>query len=206
MRLSELAEQSGVSVPTIKWYMREGMLSPGEPVGPRKANYTEAHLRRIGLIQALTGPAGLSLAQTRQILQIIDESDTDVTTQLGRAITILASSTERDGESEQVQRSYPRARRVVEWLGAPYRAEPPAAALLEQALESVERAGFQLNPQQFALYGEHMLAIASGEVGSIPDDAEEAVAYAVLGTVLFEPVLTAVRRLAQQCLVRPENP
>ena len=91
---------------------------------------------------------------------------------------------------------------IVGWLGEPYRAEPPAAALLESALHAVEDGRLQLHPDQFAIYGEHMLAIAASEITNIPTDPAEAVRYAVLGTVLFEPVLTAIRRLGQQSLVK----
>ena len=78
----------------------------------------------------------------------------------------------------------------------------PRPLLLENALSAVEGAGFQLHPDQFAVYGEHMLAIAASEISNIPTDPAEAVKYAVLGTVLFEPVLAAIRRLAQQSLVK----
>ena len=47
-----------------------------------------------------------------------------------------------------------------------------------------------------------MLAIAASEIANIPTNPVEAVQYAVLGTVLFEPVLTAIRRLGHQSLVK----
>jgi putative intracellular protease/amidase len=51
-----------------------------------------------------------------------------------------------------------------------------------------------------------MLAIAASEIANIPSDPVGAVQYAVLGTVLFEPVLTAIRRLAHQSLVKRGKP
>ena len=80
--------------------------------------------------------------------------------------------------------------------------QPYGCTELEKALEAVETAGFQLDPSQFAVYGEHMLAIAASEIANIPTNPVEAVQYAVLGTVLFEPVLTAIRRLGHQSLVK----
>jgi hypothetical protein len=44
--------------------------------------------------------------------------------------------------------------------------------------------------------------IEASEIANIPTDPAEAVQYAILGTVLFEPVLTAIRRLGQQSLVK----
>ena len=198
MRVSELARQTSVSVATVKYYIREGMLAAGDPTGPRRAAYDNSHAQRINLIKALTGPAGLSVSQVKAILQIIDEPKSSLNDRLAAATTVLADGADTGTDRE----SYPRARQVVGWLGEPYRAEPPAAALLESALHAVETAGFELHPDQFAVYGEHMLAIAASEIANIPTDPAEAVQYAVLGTVLFEPVLTAIRRLGQQSLVK----
>ena len=33
MRISELAERTGVSIPTLKYYLREGLLHAGEAQG-----------------------------------------------------------------------------------------------------------------------------------------------------------------------------
>jgi len=200
VRVSELATHTGVSVPTVKYYIREGMLAPGDPAGPRRATYNDSHVQRIRLIQALTGPAGLSLSEVKAILQIIDEPTSSLIDPLAAATRVLADAAGADINADE--RSYPRAQQAVGWLGEPYRAEPPAAALLEKALQAVETAGFQLDPNQFAVYGKHMLAIAASEIANMPSDPVEAVQYAVLGTVLFEPVLTAIRRLAHQSLVK----
>ncbi len=200
MQVSELARQTGVSVATVKYYIREGMLAAGDPAGPRRATYDNSHAQRVHLIKALTGPAGLSVSQAKAILQIIDAPKSSLIDRLASATRVLADAAVTDLDTDD--ESYPRAEEVVGWLGEPYRAEPPAVALLESALRAVEAAGFQLHRDQFATYGEHMLAIAASEIANIPTDPAEAVQYAVLGTVLFEPVLTAIRRLAQQSLAK----
>lgn len=200
MRVSELAKQTHVSVATVKYYIREGMLAAGDLMGPRRATYNNSHVQRIHLIQALTGPAGLSVSQAKEILQIIDDPKSSLKDSLAGATRVLAAAASADINAED--RCYPRAQQAVGWLGEPYRAEPPAAALLEDALHAVDKAGFQRHPSQFAVYGQHMLAIAASEIANIPTDPADAVEYAVLGTVLFEPVLTAIRRLAHQSLAK----
>jgi DNA-binding transcriptional MerR regulator len=198
VRVSELVERSGVPLPTIKYYIREGMLAPGESTVPRRADYDESHLARLRLIHALTGPADLSLAKVKAILQIIDAPEGNITDQLARATAILAGSQK---EITKDWASYPRSEKVVRMLGAEYHPEPPAVASLEEALAGVENAGLQPDPRQMAVYGEHMLAIARSEIDAIPQDPAQAVEYSVLGTVLYEPVLTAIRRLAHQSIV-----
>lgn len=201
MRVSELVERSGVSLPTIKYYIREGMLAPGESTTSRRADYDESHLARLRLIHALTGPAALSLAQVKAILRVIDAPEGDVTDQLAQVTAVLAGTTTGHDEIETATPSYPRSEKVLPLLGEGYRADPPAVVLLEEALAALDDAGLQANPRQFAKYGEHMLAIARSEIDATPDDPAEAVQYSVLGTVLYEPVLTAIRRLAHQSIV-----
>ena len=53
MRIGELSKAAGVPVPTIKYYLREGLLAPGELTSPNQASYGEAHIRRLRLIRAL---------------------------------------------------------------------------------------------------------------------------------------------------------
>src|SRR5262249_56093401 len=68
MRIGELSRLSGVGVPTIKYYLREGLLEPGAPRATNQADYTEAHLERLRLIRALLDVGGVSVAQARGVI------------------------------------------------------------------------------------------------------------------------------------------
>ena len=72
MRISELAARSGVPVATIKYYLRERLLPPGSLTSATQATYDDAHVERLRLIRALVDSAGLSIAQTRRVLQSVD--------------------------------------------------------------------------------------------------------------------------------------
>lgn len=96
MRISELSRQSGVSVPTIKFYLREGLLPAGLPTGRNQADYSERHLRRIRLIRTLSGIAGLDLSSVREILAAIDDDEVslrDAYQVLDRALYLDGSET-----------------------------------------------------------------------------------------------------------------
>lgn len=73
MRIAELSRRSGTSIPTIKYYLREGLLPPGTSTGRNQAEYDERHLGRLRLIRALREVGGLSVAATRQVLATLDE-------------------------------------------------------------------------------------------------------------------------------------
>ena len=85
VRISELAARSGVPVATIKYYLREELLPPGSLTSATQASYNESHLERLRLIRALIGPAGLSIAQTRRVLQSVDSPPESVHELLGVA-------------------------------------------------------------------------------------------------------------------------
>ena len=50
MRISELSERTGVPVPTIKYYLREGLLPEGEKRTPRSEEHTSELQSRRDLV------------------------------------------------------------------------------------------------------------------------------------------------------------
>ncbi|MFD6156935.1 MerR family transcriptional regulator [Nocardia sp. NPDC060256] len=72
MRIAELSKRSGVSVPTIKYYLREGLLMSGELSSPNQASYGEDHLRRLRMIRALIEVGGLSVTAIADVLAAAD--------------------------------------------------------------------------------------------------------------------------------------
>src|SRR3954469_3247740 len=85
VRIAELSRRSGVSVPTIKFYLREGLLPPGTPTGRNQASYDGAHERRLRLLRALVEVGGLSTAALRQVLLAVDAPVAAVPALLGGA-------------------------------------------------------------------------------------------------------------------------
>ena len=72
-------------------------------------------------------------------------------------------------------------------------------AALADAPRAPENAGFELPDGAIDFYLDHMRKIAEYEIDSVPTDSPTAaVRYMVLDTVLLEPVILALRRLAQQ--------
>ncbi|MFE1500190.1 MerR family transcriptional regulator, partial [Streptomyces albidoflavus] len=76
MRIAELGRTCGVSTPTIKYYIREGLLPAGRLTSSNQARYTEEHVHRLRLIRALLELGGLSVTKVRAIVTVLDgESD-----------------------------------------------------------------------------------------------------------------------------------
>src|SRR5262249_16783134 len=100
MRIAELSRSSGVPVATIKYYVREELLPPGELTSPNQAQYDDAHLRRLKLIRALVDVGGLSIPETRQVLASIDAPGKTLHERMGKAQQAVTPSLHGDIDEE----------------------------------------------------------------------------------------------------------
>lgn len=74
MRVSRLSELTGIPVPTIKFYIRDGLVPKGTATARNQAIYGQEHVDRLRLIRALTGIGRLSLeTSARDVLAAIDD-------------------------------------------------------------------------------------------------------------------------------------
>lgn len=193
MRISELSSRTGVPIATIKYYLREGLLPAGAAVTATRADYGAEHERRLALVRALIDVVGLSVQQSRVVVGLLDASEGPLFETLGRAISALPPAVAPSADGE-----YPRAKAVLERLGQVYDPRFTAVAQLERALDAADAAGLPIDDERIDVYGRHVGAIADFDVSRVPADPAEAVAYAVLGTAVYEPVLLALRRLGHQ--------
>ena len=198
MKIAELSRRAGVPIPTIKFYIREGMLPRGARTGRTQATYTDAHLERLALIGTLQ-QAGLTLPVIAQALRAMDGATGDSPAFMAIAVGALPV---RDGDPDPATRARAEAllRAAVErrgWDVAPgspvwdaaVRACAGVLALWPEALsdQGVER---------YAAVAEELAAFELPERWNPTASPSEALKYVVLGTVLFEPLILALRRLA----------
>lgn len=193
MLVSELVSRSGVPLASIKYYLREGLLMPGHATSATRADYDETHVRRLRLIKGLSG-VGLSLGRIKAIIALIDEPGPSLFDALGTAVYALSPPPVAD-------ESHPRATAALELLGTPYLPDHPAVAQLEHALAAAEACGVGMTDDQLRAYAPHIEAIAAVDIALMPrDDPAAAIEYVVLGTILYEPIIAALRRLGHAAL------
>jgi DNA-binding transcriptional MerR regulator len=194
MWMAELAARSGLSVPTVKYYLREGLLPPGEATGATRARYDETHVRRLRLIRALTDVAGLRLETVRQVLADIEHADSWHEA-VGSAHTRLASVGTTPPSDAALQRVDALLARQGWELGT----ASPQRESLARSLDALADLDHPVSDELLDLYAEAMRPVASHEVSAVRSpDREAGAEAAVVGTVLQEPVLLAVRRIAQE--------
>ena len=193
MRISQLSSEAGIPVATIKYYLREGLLHDGLLSSATQASYDESHVRRLRLIRALVGGAGLSIAAVRDLLGVVDVPPVSGHDLLGHAHQAVIRRDAAPVDIAEIDA------RLADWGWDLEGCDDIAKSAVAEALEGVRSAGFEMPSGMLDTYARAMHEVAAAEIAGVPSGSvEEAVSYVVLGTVLVEPLLLALRRLAQQ--------
>ncbi|GGS10824.1 transcriptional regulator [Streptomyces aureoverticillatus] len=209
MRLAELSTRSGVSTATIKYYLREGLLPPGRRVTATQAEYDEKHLQRLRLVRALIQVGRVPIASAREVLTALEDDSLDHNSRLGTAVWALPhgpESTPGDGDggddpdTAAARRTVDALLEGVDWEYARgYGADAPAYRMLVTAVGTLSRLGYPCAVEDLAPYARagRQLAVADLDLLERYDSPDEQLEAAVALTVLYEPVLLALRRIAQ---------
>ncbi|MEU4013445.1 MerR family transcriptional regulator [Streptomyces pseudogriseolus] len=211
MRISELSRRSGVSIPTIKYYLRDGLLPAGRATAANQADYDEDHLRRLRLIRSLIGVRGLSVSATRDVLAAVDEQQGDMHLLLGLVLGALpversGRPPRRDGAEEPADAGTGPGNAAGDvaaltaemgWKTSP---NPPAAQVVTETLETLRALGMDYDWRFLLPYAELADRAAQLDLDQLEDtgDPLQQAERAILLTVLLEPALLALRRLAQE--------
>jgi DNA-binding transcriptional MerR regulator len=200
VRISELSERSGVPVATIKYYLREQLLPPGRAVSATQAEYGQAHLRRLRLIRALIGVRGLTVNATRQVLAALSENEADVHQVLGLALGVRPVDGPEQPGPELGTPGTPDADALVARMGWRISPRSPARKVLTQTLQTMRSLGADYDWRSLIPYAELAQQTAVLDLDQLDDcnDPLEQAERAILLTILLEPALLALRRLAQE--------
>ncbi|MGH3356745.1 MAG: MerR family transcriptional regulator [Nocardioidaceae bacterium] len=191
--MSELSTRSHVPVATVKYYLREGLLAPGVPTSATRSTYDDSHLRRLRLIRALVDVGGLRLDAVRTILAAVDDEDADLHHTIGAAHNALAPT---GSASDAARKTVDTLLRQRGWRVA---ADSRNRDALAVAFDALDRLDLAPTVETLDAYADAAALVARNDVGGVPTEAaEDAVEYAVIGTVLYEPLLLALRRLAHE--------
>ncbi|MCK8679987.1 MerR family transcriptional regulator [Streptomyces lichenis] len=199
MRISELSRRSGVATATIKYYLREGLLPPGRATAATQAEYGEAHVRRLRLIRALIGVRGLSVGAAKDVLDVISEGKSDTHELLGLVFGIWPSGdgggkgTEEEGDGLGVDH-------LLAEMGWTVSEHNPAREVITRTLHTLNSLGVEYGWRELLPYAALAEQTATLDLDQLegPDDPLEKAERAVLLTILLEPALLALRRLAQE--------
>ncbi|TYL49746.1 MerR family transcriptional regulator [Nocardioides sp. BGMRC 2183] len=197
MWMAELAARAQTPVPTVKYYLREQLLPAGERIGATRSSYSEEHVRRLRLIRALVDVAGMGLDAVRDVLAAVDAE-----AEHGNRVEALGTAHGALSPRHPTTPSATSRQRVADLVSERgWHVDPdgPHGRALSAALDAMDAAEHPLEEAALAVYADAMTEVAAAEVDATLQRAgADAVTYAVTGTVLAEPVLLALRRMAQQ--------
>ncbi|UQA92923.1 MerR family transcriptional regulator [Streptomyces halobius] len=203
MRLAELSERSGVSTATIKYYLRERLLPPGHRISATQSAYDEDHLRRLRLIRALIQVGRIPVNTAREVLAAVEDESLDQHMRLGAAVEALPHGPEPNDADPTTAAARRTARELLEHLDWRFNldvAEVSAAfRMLVSAIAALNRLGYDCGLPRLLPYAHQAAQLAVVELDLIEEfeNPTERVEAAVACTVLFEPVLLSLRRLAE---------
>ncbi|MET9861199.1 MerR family transcriptional regulator [Streptomyces smyrnaeus] len=200
MRIAELSRLSGVPAPTIKYYVRESLLAPGERTSHNQAQYGERHVDRLRLIRALLEVGGLSVAAVRDVIAALDSPETGrhkVLHAARRTVTPSRAGGHQDaaGRREAVDE----IRALAERQGWQVSEQSPALTAAAEVLDALRRLDQDDFADQLDAYARAADAVAATDLEIVrkrPDTDAMAEAV-VLGNILGDALLAALRRLAQ---------
>jgi len=214
--VTQLAERAGVSTASIKFYLREGLLRVGDLRADKRAYYDDGHLWRLLLIRSLRELARLSIEQVRKLVATLDAALARPNARFSRgkqktfelvaaAVDALAAPHKlRAGGAHAKLRAHVHAK--LRARGVVVRRDSATLDSLVDALRGLHVFQPELDVDVLDVYLDHLLPLAEAEVlanqARILAGPESALIGALVGTVLFEPLIVALRRLAHEHFVR----
>jgi DNA-binding transcriptional MerR regulator len=200
VKISELSRASGLPVPTVKYYLREGLLPAGTPTAPNQAEYGDTHVRRLRLIRTLREVGGLEIERIRRVIAAIEDQDLSRHDLFGVAERALESARTSAEIPDDTGQARAEVDRFVEELGWQVRPDAAARQELADALAGLRRLGRDYGTEVFGPYAEAADRMAAWEVRAIPTSEPRSVAVErmVVGSIVFGAIFDALRRLAHE--------
>ncbi|MEO3872411.1 MerR family transcriptional regulator [Nonomuraea sp. B12E4] len=197
MRISELSAKSGVALPTVKYYLREGLLHQGLQTAATRAEYDESHLRRLRLIRALLEVGKLPVAAIKQIIEAVEDDSLPIHEMLGTAHYALGPTVE-PGPGEDWRLARAEVDRLLDDLGWNIHPAAPTRDELAQTLVKMRQLGLPVDLKPYVEAAARLVSEFEMDLVPFQGPRDAAVETLVVGTVLYGRALDTLRRMAQE--------
>ncbi|MCU1439024.1 MAG: putative transcriptional regulator [Rhodoglobus sp.] len=197
--MSQLCEASGVPVPSIKYYLREGLLPSGERTSANQVDYSDAHVERLHLIRALIDVGGLPVATAGRVLAAVDSPDLPLSYIFGVAQYAISDADLYD-ELEGPSDGTAIVDETIERMGWKVTDENPGRRGAARILDTYARLGrdeLAAIPEGYAK-GAELIARADLAAVATTSDVRDMAEIVVVGTVLGDGLVASLRRIAQE--------
>ncbi|WP_040159427.1 MerR family transcriptional regulator [Nigerium massiliense] len=195
MRLKELAERSGTSQASIKYYLRERLLPPGRRINATLAEYDESHLMRLRLIAALRQIVGTPIEEIRALVAMLDAPQPDRYETLGRAQLValglpVGAQAPAASEPDVVTD-------LLEGRGWTHATE--VRGLLAEQVRAMLGWGIPVPRERLESYADATAVLAQEDIGYVESagSLDEAVLRVAVGTYTFNQLFLRTLAVAQ---------
>ncbi|MFE7744168.1 MerR family transcriptional regulator [Nocardia sp. NPDC057455] len=201
MRIAELSRVSGVPSATIKYYVREGLLPSGVRTHRNQAEYSDAHVGRLRLIRALVDIGGVSIEAAKELLAALDSGSLSARDSLGHVQYALGGRRSQVGDARQEAAAKDVAA-LLDRRGWQIDDDSPARGTLVDVCAALRLLGHDDVVAAMDDYAGASEAIAATDIALVRDEPglERMTETAIVGTILGDTMLAALRRLAQEHL------
>ena len=199
MKISALCEASGVPLPSIKFYLREGLLPPGERTSATQAEYGPEHVERLRLIRALIDVGGLPVATAQKVLSAVDSPDLPLSYIFGVAQYAISDASLYDEVADDSAGAV-RLAATIDRLGWKVSDENPGLRGAARVLDTYAELGHTRISESLEQYAEAAELIARADLAAVGRAAEVAdmAETVVVGTILGDALNASLRRIAQE--------
>lgn len=200
MKLSALAEATGISTASIKYYLRTGLLPPGVKQNQTTAVYHDTHVERLELIAALRQLVGLSIEQISTLTAVIDDPQASMldvmqTAQLlGGGLPPLTAEPPA-AQDARMAAAEARVAAVMEaqgWPDAPSAARAAAASVVAE----MTGLGLEVTDKYLQLIGAAVDMISGSDL-DISGSRDRMAMYVAVGTHRYSRLVLALLQLGQ---------
>ncbi|WP_067462030.1 MerR family transcriptional regulator [Nocardia amamiensis] len=201
MRIAELSRVCGVSPATIKYYVREGLLPSGLRTHRNQAEYGDDHVSRLRLIRALLDIGGLSIEAAKELLAVLDSGSLSTRALLGRVQYALGGRRSPVGD-EQREAAARDVAALLDRRGWRIHEDSPARGTLVDVCAALRLLGHVDVVEAMDAYAGASEVIAATDMALVGNERglERMAETAIVGTILGDTLLVALRRLAQEHL------
>ena len=195
MQLKELSERTGVSPASIKFYLREGLLPAGRSIHATRAEYSEHHVGRLELIQALRRVVGLNIAQIVSLLKMADDGVPRLELLAAVQRTVLGLDDVRTDHGDRRTPSADAVVRLRNWPDVP----SDARNAFNAHLALMESLGVPVPVDLLDAYSQAVDAIAAVDISATtePEDVNQLIMTAAVGMHLHGQLVLKLLALAQ---------
>jgi DNA-binding transcriptional MerR regulator len=198
MLVSELAERAEVPVATVKYYLREGLLPPGDVTGPRRAEYDESHLRRLRILRALREVGGAPVSALQVIVDAVEDDSVPMHEVVCQISDALSPPLPVEDHDHAASPEVTAALAGVGWTGV--RDDAAARQRLNELVQLVGDELLTVDAEILGYYAHLADALCRTELALIDTtkDRRGRLEDMVVGEAVFGDILTLFRRMGHE--------